>query len=51
VPPYVVAHDSLLQRIATAKPRDEAQLGQIKGIGPKKLAQYGAAILRIVAGG
>jgi len=51
VPPYVVAHDSLLQRIATAKPRDEAQLGQIKGIGPKKLAQYGAAILGIVAGG
>jgi ATP-dependent DNA helicase RecQ len=47
VPPYVVAHDSLLRRIATACPQDEVQLAELKGIGPKKLAQYGAAILAI----
>lgn len=50
VPAYVVAHDSLLQRIAAAQPRDEAQLAQISGIGRSKLARYGAAILAIVSG-
>jgi DNA-binding MarR family transcriptional regulator len=47
VPPYVVAHDSLLRRVATACPQDEAQLAGLKGMGPKKLAQYGTAILAI----
>jgi ATP-dependent DNA helicase RecQ len=48
VPPYVVAHDALLRRIATIQPQDEPQLLEIKGMGPKRLAQYGTAILALV---
>jgi len=48
VPPYVVAHDTVLRRIAALHPRDEAELAAIKGVGPRKLEQYGAAILAVV---
>jgi ATP-dependent DNA helicase RecQ len=48
VPPYFIAHDSVLRCIAAAHPKDEAGLRRIKGIGPKKLAKYGKAILEIV---
>ena len=47
-PPFVIAHDTVLQRIAAARPQNEAELAEIKGIGPKKLAQYGSAILTLV---
>jgi DNA-binding MarR family transcriptional regulator len=50
VPPYVVAHDAVLRRIAAQRPRDEAELATVKGMGPKKLEQYGAAILGVVRG-
>ena len=45
LPPYIVAHDSLLRRLAATRPRDEAELSQVKGIGRRKLEKYGAAIL------
>ena len=48
LPPYIVAHDSLLRRIAAVRPRDEAELGRVKGIGRRKLEKYGAAILGIL---
>jgi ATP-dependent DNA helicase RecQ len=48
VPPFVVAHDTVLQRIAAARPKNEAELAEIKGIGPRKLSQYGPAILALV---
>jgi ATP-dependent DNA helicase RecQ len=51
VPPYVVAHDSLLRGIATVRPQTEDQLVQIKGMGPKRLDKYGAAILALLRGG
>jgi superfamily II DNA helicase RecQ len=44
----VVAHDTVLQRIAAARPQNEGELAEIKGIGPRKLAQYGPAILDVV---
>ena len=47
----LVAHGSFLRAITASRPHDEAQLGQIEGMGPKKLAQYGVAMLRIVGGG
>jgi ATP-dependent DNA helicase RecQ len=50
VPPYVVAQDAVLRRIAARHPRDEEALGEIKGVGPKKLEQYGTAILGVVRG-
>jgi ATP-dependent DNA helicase RecQ len=49
VPPFVVAHDSLLKSLAAARPQSEGELTAIKGIGPKRLAQYGPAILALVA--
>lgn len=48
LPLYVVAHNSLLQRIAVIRPRDEAELAGIKGLGPKRLKRYGAMILALV---
>jgi hypothetical protein len=48
LPPYVIAHDSLLRRIAAQRPEDPAALSQIKGVGPKTLEKYGAAILAVV---
>ncbi|MGI4951029.1 MAG: HRDC domain-containing protein, partial [Janthinobacterium lividum] len=48
VPPYVIFHDSVLREIATARPSDMDQLGDIKGVGGSKLSRYGAAVLAIV---
>jgi DNA helicase-2/ATP-dependent DNA helicase PcrA len=49
VPAYVVAHDSMLQQIASDRPQSISQLRRVKGMGPVKLDQYGAEILEIVA--
>lgn len=48
VPPYIVAHDTMLQAIATAQPQTEKDLRRIKGFGPKKIEKYGADIAAIV---
>jgi ATP-dependent DNA helicase RecQ len=50
VAPFVVAHDAVLKCIAAARPKNEAELAGIKGMGPRKLAQYGPAILDVVNG-
>ncbi len=47
VPAYIVAHDSLLEAIATRRPQTEGQLLSISGMGPAKLAKYGPEILRV----
>ena len=49
VPPYVIFHDATLREIASARPATLAQLGQLPGIGAKKLEAYGEAFLRVVA--
>ena len=46
VPAYIVFSDAVLARMATTRPADEAGLLAIPGIGPAKLARYGAAFLR-----
>jgi DNA helicase-2/ATP-dependent DNA helicase PcrA len=48
VPAYVVFHDSTLQAIAEAAPRDLADLSAISGVGPAKLDKYGAEILGVL---
>ncbi|RMG12532.1 MAG: ATP-dependent DNA helicase RecQ, partial [Deltaproteobacteria bacterium] len=48
VPPYVIFHDRTLRAIARARPRTEQQLLAIEGIGPAKLARYGARILALL---
>jgi ATP-dependent DNA helicase RecQ len=50
VPPYVIFHDSVLKSIATSRPTSLGELAAIKGIGPRKLEQYGSAVLGIVNG-
>jgi hypothetical protein len=36
--------------IAEARPRDESALAAVKGMGPKRVRDYGEAILEIVRG-
>lgn len=48
-PAFIVFPDSVLRDIAAARPTSLDQLAAIKGIGPEKLKQYGAAVLEAVA--
>ena len=50
VPAYVILHDATLAEIARRRPRDEAELAEIPGIGDKRRERYGAALLELVAG-
>ncbi len=50
VPAYVVFTDATLTALAERRPTTEAELATIAGIGPRKLAQYGAAVLALIAG-
>jgi RecQ family ATP-dependent DNA helicase len=47
-PAYTVAHNKTLAAIAAARPRDEASLGQIHGVGPSFVAKYAGEVLAIV---
>src|SRR5690606_12858430 len=49
VPPYVVFHDRTLRMIAESRPADIEALAGVPGIGDRKLAEWGDALLRIVA--
>jgi ATP-dependent DNA helicase RecQ len=49
VPPYVVASDRALRDIAALRPRTPAELELAHGIGPAKVAKYGAGFLAVVA--
>jgi len=49
VPAYVVLHDKTIDAIAVQRPRSEAELAEIPGIGPAKLAAYGDAILAVLS--
>jgi ATP-dependent DNA helicase RecQ len=48
VPAYVILHDATLAEIARRAPRDIAALGEISGIGQKRLERYGASLIGIV---
>jgi ATP-dependent DNA helicase RecQ len=48
VPPYVILHNSHLQAIAAHCPTTRDSLIEIKGVGPKRLEQYGEALLEII---
>ncbi len=45
VPPYVIFHDATLREMAAFRPRSLHALGQISGVGAKKLDAYGDAFL------
>ncbi|WP_432201935.1 DNA helicase RecQ [Erythrobacter sp. W53] len=48
VPPYVVFHDSVLRDMAGLKPQTRSALGDLPGIGAKKLEAYGEAFLVVI---
>ena len=48
VPPYVIFHDSVLRDMAGLKPQTRAALGDLPGIGAKKLEAYGEAFLAVI---
>jgi len=51
VPAYVILHDATLREIAARRPATLAELGEISGLGTKKLEAYGEAVLAVVAEG
>jgi superfamily II DNA helicase RecQ len=50
LPPYIVAHNQTLEKVAQARPASLEELGAIDGFGKRKVEQFGQEILRIVAG-
>ncbi|WP_406458948.1 DNA helicase RecQ [Streptomyces sp. NBC_01622] len=49
VPAYVIFHDATLREIATVWPTSVGQLGDISGVGEKKLATYGEGVIGVLA--
>ncbi|ABD27635.1 ATP-dependent DNA helicase RecQ [Novosphingobium aromaticivorans DSM 12444] len=45
VPPYVIFHDSVLRELAASRPATLADMGQIGGVGTRKLDAYGDRFL------
>jgi ATP-dependent DNA helicase RecQ len=45
VPAYIVFSDDVLIAMVTEQPRTLAEMGNISGVGPKKLALYGETFL------
>jgi ATP-dependent DNA helicase RecQ len=50
VPPYVVFPDSTLHALCDAQPGDAHELLTVSGIGERKAARYGRALLALVGG-
>jgi ATP-dependent DNA helicase RecQ len=49
VPPYVIFHDTTLRELAQARPTTPEQLLEVAGIGERKAAVYGEAVLAVIA--
>jgi len=48
IPAYIVFHDSTLNAIAAANPKDLAELIRVPGIGDSKLRKYGDEVLELL---
>jgi ATP-dependent DNA helicase RecQ len=48
LPPYVIFHDATLRQMAEFRPRTEADLLNINGVGEAKLERYGRAFLEVI---
>ena len=48
VPAYIIFSDAVLISMVAHQPLNEAELGKISGVGPKKLALYGEAFLAVL---
>jgi ATP-dependent DNA helicase RecQ len=49
VPAYVILHDATLRELARVRPRTFAELREIRGLGEKKLADFGPRLLQVLA--
>lgn len=50
VPPYVVAHNSMLVDLALVRPTTAERLERVKGFGPSRVERYGEEVLAVIAG-
>ena len=48
MPPYVIFHDATLKAMAAARPTTRDALGQVSGVGERKLEAYGEAFLEVL---
>jgi len=48
VPAYLVYSDRTLNELACRLPRTEADLREVRGIGPAKVRQFGAETLAVI---
>jgi len=48
VPPYVIFHDATLREMTTRRPGTLSALGQLPGVGAKKLEAYGERFLGVI---
>jgi ATP-dependent DNA helicase RecQ len=48
LPPYVIFHDSTLREMAALRPASLLALGEIGGVGARKLEAYGDAFLEVI---
>jgi superfamily II DNA helicase RecQ len=48
MPAYIIAHNTVLEALATRPPANLQALNGVKGFGPKKIATYGPEIIDII---
>jgi len=48
VPPYVVFHDATLVELVSQRPQTRDQLASVSGLGERKIAAYGQAVLDLL---
>ncbi len=51
MPPYVIFHDATLREMAAVRPASLRALGDISGVGARKLDAYGAMFLEVLRSG
>ena len=48
IPPYMVAHDSVLKRLAKIKPMTKEEMIEVEGIGERNFDKYGVYFLKVI---
>lgn len=48
VPSYIIFSNKVLEAVAARRPATLAELGEISGVGPAKLEQYGSAVIGLI---
>ncbi|CAN5796139.1 DNA helicase RecQ [soil metagenome] len=49
VPPFVIASDAVLEELCRVRPTSAGRITEVKGIGTKKAADFGAKIAEVIA--